>query len=114
MTTSQAITLTDENFQAEVLKSDQPVLVDYWAAWCAPCRAVGPTIDDLAETYLGRVKLGKVNVDENTETRQRYGISSIPTVLVFKSGKVVETLVGVQSRERYQQAIDDVVADSAA
>ena len=97
-----------------MLKSNQPVLVDDWAAWCAPCRAVGPTIDDLAETYLGRVKLGKVNVDENAETRQRYGISSIPTVLVFKSGKVVETLVGVQSRERYQQAIDDVVADSAA
>lgn len=114
MTTSQAITLTDANFQAEVLNSDQPVLVDYWAAWCAPCRAVGPTIDELAETYQGRVRIGKVNVDENTETPQKYGISSIPTVLVFKSGEVVETLVGVQSRERYQKAIDDVVADMAA
>jgi len=114
VTTSQAITLTDANFQAEVLNSDQPVLVDYWAAWCAPCRAVGPTIDELAETYQGRVRIGKVNVDENTETPQKYGISSIPTVLVFKSGEVVETLVGVQSRERYQKAIDDVVADMAA
>ncbi len=110
MTTSQVITLTDANFQDEVLTRDQPVLVDYWAAWCAPCRAVGPTIDDLAEAYKGRVRFGKVNVDENTETPQRYAVSSIPTVLVFKGGKVVETLVGVQSRERYQQALEDVAA----
>jgi thioredoxin 1 len=110
MTNSQAITLTDANFQAEVLKSDQPVFVDYWAPWCAPCRAVGPTIEDLAETFKGRVKVGKVNVDENTETPLKYGISSIPTVLLFKDGKVVETLVGVRSREQYQQVIADVAA----
>jgi thioredoxin 1 len=110
MTTSQVITLTDAIFQDEVLASDQPVLVDFWAAWCAPCRAVGPTIDELAETNAVRVKFGKVNVDENSETPQRYGVSSIPTVLVFKNGKVVETLVGVQSRERYQQAIENVAA----
>jgi thioredoxin 1 len=110
MTTSRATTLTDAIFQDEVLKSEQPVLVDFWAAWCAPCRAVGPTIGDLAETNAGRVKIGKVNVDENSEIPQKYGVSSIPTVLVFKNGKVVETLVGVQSRERYQQAIENVVA----
>ncbi|MDC0935117.1 thioredoxin [Pirellulales bacterium] len=110
MKTSQVVKLSDANFQDEVLTSDQPVLVDYWAPWCAPCRAVGPTIDELAETNAGRVKFGKVNVDENTETPQTYGVSSIPTVLVFKSGKVVETLVGVQSRERYQQAIEDIAA----
>jgi len=108
MTTSQVTTLTDAIFQDEVLKSDQPVVVDFWAAWCAPCRAVGPTIDDLADTNAGRVKIGKVNVDENSETPQKYGVSSIPTVLVFKNGEVVETLVGVHSRERYQQAIDNV------
>lgn len=110
MTTSQVTTLTDAVFQDEVLTSDQPVLVDFWAPWCAPCRAVGPTIDELAETNAGRVKFGKVNIDENSETPQAYGVSSIPTVVVFKSGKVVETLVGVQSRERYQQAVEDVVA----
>ena len=110
MTTSPVLTLTDASFQDEILTSDQPVLVDYWAPWCAPCRAVGPTIDGLAKTYVGRAKFGKVNVDENTEAPQRYGVSSIPTVLVFKSGKVVETLVGVQSRERYQQAIEDAAA----
>jgi thioredoxin 1 len=110
MTTSQVTILTDAIFQDEVLNSDQPVLVDFWAPWCAPCRAVGPTIDELAETNAGRVKVGKVNVDENSETPQRYGVSSIPTVLVFKNGKVVETLVGVQSRERYQQAIENAVA----
>jgi thioredoxin 1 len=110
MTTSQVTILTDAIFQDEVLNSEQPVLVDFWAAWCAPCRAVGPTIDEIAETNAGRVKVGKVNVDENSETPQRYGVSSIPTVLVFKNGKVVETLVGVQSRERYQQAIENAVA----
>jgi thioredoxin 1 len=110
MTTSQVTILTDAIFQDQVLNSDQPVLVDFWAPWCAPCRAVGPTIDELAETNAGRVKVGKVNVDENSETPQRYGVSSIPTVLVFKNGKVVETLVGVQSRERYQQAIENAVA----
>jgi thioredoxin 1 len=109
MTTSQVTILTDAIFQDEVLNSEQPVLVDFWAAWCAPCRAVGPTIDEIAETNAGRVKVGKVNVDENSETPQRYGVSSIPTVLVFKNGKVVETLVGVQSRERYQQAIENAV-----
>jgi thioredoxin 1 len=110
MTTSQVTILTDAIFQDEVLNSEQPVLVDFWAAWCAPCRAVGPTIDELAETNAGRVKVGKVNVDDNSETPQTYGVSSIPTVLVFKNGKVVETLVGVQSRERYQQAIENAVA----
>jgi thioredoxin 1 len=110
MITSQVTTLSDSIFQDEVLKSDQPVLVDFWAAWCAPCRAVGPMIDDLAETNAGRAKFGKVNVDDNSETPQRYGVSSIPTVLVFKNGEVVETLVGVQSHERYQQALEHAAA----
>ena len=96
---------TDANFQNEVLESDLPVLVDFWAAWCGPCRAVGPTIDELAEQYEGTVKVGKLNIDENPQSPSRFGISSIPAVLLFKDGKVVETLVGVQPKERYEVAL---------
>ena len=101
---------TDANFQSEVLESDQPVLVDFWAAWCGPCRAVGPTIDELAEQYEGTVKVGKLNIDENPQSPSRFGISSIPAVLLFKDGKVVETLVGVQAKERYEAALHQVAA----
>ncbi len=101
---------TDANFQNEVLASDQPVLVDFWAAWCGPCRAVGPTIDELAEQYGGAVKVGKLNIDENPQAPSDFGISSIPAVLLFKNGKIVETLVGVQPKERYEQALQQVAA----
>ena len=107
---SNTIQFTDASFQKEVLESDQPVLVDFWAAWCGPCRAVGPAIEELAHEYEGTVKVGKLNIDENPQAPSDFGISSIPAVLLFKDGKVVETLVGVQSRERYQQAIEDVAA----
>lgn len=96
---------TDTNFQHEVLGSDQPVLVDFWAAWCPPCRVVGPTIDELAEQYEGTVKVGKLDIDDNQQTPSQFGIHSIPAVLLFKDGEVVETLVGVQPKERYEQAI---------
>ncbi len=96
---------TDANFQNEVLESDQPVLVDFWAAWCGPCRAVGPTIEELAKQYEGTVKVGKLNIDENPQAPKGFGIQSIPAVLLFKDGKVVETLVGVQPKERYEQAL---------
>ena len=101
---------TDANFQIQVLESDLPVLVDFWAAWCGPCRAVGPTIDELAEQYEGTVKVGKLNIDENPQSPSRFGISSIPAVLLFKDGKVVETLVGVQPKERYEVALHQVAA----
>ncbi len=101
---------TDANFHHGVLDSTRPVLVDVWAAWCAPCRAVGPAIDEIAKQYDRRVKVGKLNVDENPETPHTYDVSSIPTVLVFKDGQVVERLVGVQTRERYQQAVDAAAA----
>ena len=101
---------TDANFQIQVLESDLPVLVDFWAAWCGPCRAVGPTIDELAEQYEGTVKVGKLNIAENPQSPSRFGISSIPAVLLFKDGKVVETLVGVQPKERYEVALHQVAA----
>jgi len=101
---------TDTNFQSQVLDSDQPVLVDFWAAWCGPCRAVGPTIEELAEQYDGTVKVGKLNIDENPQSPGSFGIHSIPAVLLFKDGKVVETLVGVQPKLRYDQALQRVTA----
>ncbi len=107
---SKPLHFTDASFQSEVLHSDQPVLVDFWAAWCGPCRAVGPTIEELAEQYDGTVKVGKLNIDENPQSPSGFGIHSIPAVLLFKDGEVVETLVGVQPKERYEQALQQVAA----
>jgi thioredoxin 1 len=101
---------TDVNFQSEVLDSRQPVLVDFWAAWCGPCRFVGPTIDELATQFDGRVKVGKLNVDENQQAAERFGIHSIPAVLLFEDGEVVETLIGVQSKQRYVDVLRKVAA----
>ncbi len=107
---SNTLHFTDANFQSEVLESDRPVLVDFWAAWCGPCRAVGPTIEELAKQYDGTVKVGKLNIDENPQAPSDFRISSIPAVLLFKDGKVVETLVGVQPKERYEAALGHVAA----
>ena len=96
---------TDANVQSEVLESDQPVLVDFWAAWCAPCRAVGPAMEELAEQFDATFKVGKLNIDENPQTPSVFNIHSIPAVVLFKDGKVVETLVGVQSKDKYEQAL---------
>lgn len=88
------VTLTDQNFDAEVLKSDIPVLVDFWAPWCGPCRMVGPTIEKLAVEFAGKVKVGKLNVDENPIISQQYGIMSIPTMKAFKAGAQIDEVVG--------------------
>lgn len=90
--------LTQENFDREVLRSDKPVLVDFWADWCGPCRALAPIIDELAQEFDGVARVGKVNVDEQPTLAGRYGIGSIPTVMLFKNGAVVQTVVGARSR----------------
>ncbi len=98
-------TFTASNFQSEVINGSQPVLVDFWAEWCPPCRALTPTIDQLAEEVIGTARVGKLNVDENPAIATEYGIQSIPAVLVFKNGQVVERLIGVQAKETYAEAI---------
>jgi thioredoxin 1 len=98
MAGSHTLEFTDQNFDQDVLKSDQPVLVDFWATWCAPCRMIGPTVDSIAEEYAGRAKVGKVNVDQNPTVPTRYGIRSIPTLLLFKAGQIQEQVVGTTSK----------------
>ena len=110
MKTQQTIEFTDANFNDEVLLSSQPVLVDFWAPWCGPCHAVAPTINQLAEQYDGAVKVGKLNVDDNPTTAASFEIRSIPTVLLIQHGQVIESFVGVQAKERYQQALDQIIA----
>lgn len=100
-------TLTDDSWEKEVLQSAVPVLVDFWAEWCAPCRMMAPTIDALAEEFQGRAKVGKLNIDDNAATADRYNIRGIPTVMLFKKGEVAEQLVGVTSRENLSGLIED-------
>ena len=94
-----AVAVTDQNFDSEVLQSKVPVLADFWAAWCGPCRAIAPAIEEIATEYTGRLKVVKVDVDENQEIAERYGVQSIPTVLLFKDGKAVERLIGAYPKQ---------------
>jgi thioredoxin 1 len=100
------IILTEDNFDEEVLNSGTPVLVDFWAEWCGPCKMVGPTIEELAKEYKGRAKVGKVNVDQYPGIAEKYGIRGIPTLILFSKGEVAEQLVGVQSKEKMVEIID--------
>lgn len=100
-----AMQFTDQNFEQEVLKSDKPVLVDFWAAWCGPCQMMGPIIEELAGEMKEKHKIGKLNVDENRETAVKYGVMSIPTLIIFKDGKVVKQLVGVQAKESLEEEL---------
>lgn len=106
------ITFTDANFEQEALKSATPVVVDFWAQWCAPCRIVSPTVEELAKEYAGKVKVGKLNVDENPNTASNFGIMSIPTILVLKNGRIVKTIVGARAKEDYKQAIEEILASN--
>ena len=105
MAGADVVTIGDENFGKEVLESEQPVLVDFWATWCAPCRAIAPSVEELATQYKGKVKVAKMDIDSNQDTPQQYGIRSIPTLLVFKGGKVVEQIVGAVPKARLEAAL---------
>jgi thioredoxin 1 len=99
MANKNVVILTDANFEEEVIKSAEPVLVDFWAAWCGPCQMLGPVVDQLADELSGKIKVGKLNVDENRASAGKYGIMSIPTLLLYKNGEVVEKIVGALPKQ---------------
>ncbi|CAM4173728.1 thioredoxin [Gillisia hiemivivida] len=101
-----ALEITDANFEETVLKSEKPVMVDFWAAWCGPCRMVGPIIEDISKDYDGKAVVGKLDVDANQEFAAKYGVRNIPTVLIFKGGEVVGRQVGVAPKTTYAEALD--------
>lgn len=106
MASDAVLELTDDNFESEVINSDQPVLVDFWAEWCMPCRMLAPTIEKLADQFAGKVKVGKVDTDSNRNVSVKYGISAIPTVIVFQGGQVVQKFVGVTPEAEFVSALN--------
>src|SRR5258708_1642263 len=103
-------TFTDSNFKEQVLESKTPVVVDFWAPWCGPCKMVSPIIEELAKEYSGKAVIGKMNTDENQDTAGQYNVMSIPTVMIFKDGKPVQAMIGVQGKQTYKMEIEKVLS----
>jgi len=110
MASDKTIEITDSNFESEVIQSDKPVLVDFWAEWCMPCRMLAPTIEELADEYEGKVKVGKLDTDSNRDVSVKYGISAIPTIILFKNGEVEKKFVGMTPKQEFASALDDAAA----
>ena len=106
MASENVVEFTDENFESEVLKSTQPVLVDFWAEWCMPCRMLAPTIEKIANDYAGKVKVGKLDTDANRDVAAKYSISAIPTVILFRDGQVSQKFVGLRKEQEFKAALD--------
>jgi thioredoxin 1 len=105
MASNGIIDLSDANFETEVINSETPVLVDFWAPWCGPCRAIAPSVEEISASYEGRLKVGKLNVDENQQTTMKFGIRSIPTLIVFKGGQAVEQIIGAVPKGEIEKAV---------
>ncbi len=108
-TVANPVAVTDANFEQAVLRSDQPVLVDFWAEWCAPCRAIAPVLESLSEDYDGRATIAKLDIDANQQVAMKYGIRSIPTVMLFNQGEIVDTLVGVRPKPDYASSLEKLL-----
>jgi thioredoxin 1 len=106
---SQPIEVTDGNFESEILKSDKPCMVDFWAEWCGPCLMVGPIVEELAKEYDGKLKVGKLNVDENSQTAGKYGIMSIPNILFFNGGQMVDQIIGAVPKKHFVEKVEKLV-----
>ncbi len=107
---ANVIKFTDSNFDAEVVKAGTPVLVDFWAEWCGPCRMMSPVLDELAPAYAGKLKIGKLNVDENQDTPSNFGVMNIPTMIVFKGGKEIDRIIGAMPKAELQKKLDKVLS----
>ena len=110
MASNDVVTLQDATFDQEVLKSDVPVLVDFWAVWCGPCKAIAPAVEELAKQYKGKVKIAKMDVDEHQQVPQQFGIRSIPTLLLFKGGRVVDTIVGAVPKSKLEDSLKKAIS----
>lgn len=106
----KTLTITDENFDEEVVKSDKPVLIDFWATWCGPCKMIAPIVEDLVDEYEGKAKIGKLDVDNNQQTAIKFGVRSIPTILIFKDGKLKDTIIGAVPKGQIVQRLNSAIA----